>query len=390
MVQFYILFLYEKVLLTMLHDEDIPLHSPGTCPDNPKDIENDRCGRRCQCVDGRLVNCCRVRKDYTGLTDEQRQVYINTFLAMTKDPIYRPRYDALMKLFKDSFTSNNITQSGVATESQYFVFNRYFLLEYEDLLKDFDCSVTVPFYDWTPFPVAPYTAAVWDNTNGFGNSARAVDKCVTTGPVREGEYDIAPSAGGGCLQREYMNRRFPSRDIINRDVLPYPAEEFAHFHQMLQLLIGLNVQCFVGGTMCSTDAANDPVFLLHIAQLDSLLTRWQLFGQGRQQVRYASDNRPLLLSPGFTVAQFSSNLELPYDNCIVYDPPAIKNHDIPVVMNSPAAFSPSASQAVSTILPTVRRMDCAPTSMMGYMDSLMSEGNHNFMKEECEKRRPFS
>lgn len=331
-----------------------------------------------------------MRRDYAGLTDEQRLGYVNTFLAMTKDPIYRPRYDALMKLFKDSFTSNNITQSGVATESQYFVFNRYFLLEYEDLLKDFNCSVTVPFYDWTPFPVAPYTAAVWDNVNGFGDSARSVDKCVITGPVREGEYDIAPSAGGGCLQREYINRRFPSRDIINRDVLTYPAEEFANFHQMLQLLIGLNVQCFVGGTMCSADAANDPVFLLHIAQLDSLLTRWQLFGQGRQQVRYASDNRQLLLSPGFTVAQFSNNLELPYNNCIVYDPPVLKNHEVPVVANSPPAFSTSVSQAVPSTLPTVRRMDCAPASMMGYMDGLMSKDNHKFMKEECEKRRPLS
>lgn len=361
-----------------------------TCPENAKDIENDRCGRRCQCVNGKLINCCRVRKDYVGLTEEERQIYINTFLAMTRDPIYRARYNTLVKLYKDSFTANNITQSGVAAESQYFAFNRYFLLEYEDLLKDFDCRVTVPFYDWTPFPVAPYTAAVWNNTHGFGDSARAEDKCVITGPVRAGEYSIAPSAGGGCLQREYTNRRFPSRDIINRDVLTYPADEFANFHQMLQLLIGLNVQCFIGGTICSADAANDPVFLLHLAQLDSILTRWQLFGQGRDKVRYASDNRPLLLTPGFTVSQFSSNLNLPYDNCILYDPPVLlKNHAAPPRSPATLAFSPSAVQAASAILPEEKRMDCASSSAMGYMDTLMSKENHDFMKEECDKRRPI-
>lgn len=358
-----------------------------TCPENAKEIENDRCGRRCQCINGKLVNCCRVRKDYTGLTENERQLYINTFLDMTRDPIYRPRYNTLVKLYKDSFTSNNITQSGVAAESQYFVFNRYFLLEYEDLLKDFECSVTVPFYDWTPFPVAPYTAAVWDNTNGFGDTARAVDNCVITGPVRVGEYEIAPSAGGGCLKREYMNRRFPSRDIINRDVLPYPAEEFAHFHQMLQLLIGLNVQCFVGGTMCSMDAANDPVFLLHLAQLDSILTRWQLFGQGREQVRYTLDTRPLLLTPGFTVSQFSSNLNLPNDNCVVYDPPVLlKNHAAPP--SSLQSLAAGAAGAAPAALPREKMMDCAPSNTMEYMNALMSKENHDFMTSECEARRP--
>ena len=343
-------------------------------------------------MDGKLVNCCRVRKDYAGLTEAERQNYINTFLAMIRDPIYRARYDTLVKLYKDSFTSNNITQSGVATESQYFVFNRYFLLEYEDLLKDFDCSVTVPFYDWTPFPVAPYTAAVWDNTYGFGDMARSQDKCVISGPVRESQYSIAPSAGGGCLQRDYMNRRFPSRDIIDRDVLTYPADEFANFHQMLQLLIGLNVQCFVGGTMCSADAANDPVFLLHLAQLDSLLTRWQLFGQGRNEVRYTFDNRPLLLSPGFTVSQFSSNLNLPFENCILYDPPVLlKRHAAPSSEPLPVlAFSPSASNAAPTVLPDELRMDCAPSNMMSYMDALMDSANHKFMKRQCDMRHPIA
>ena len=361
-----------------------------TCPEDAKEIENDRCGRRCQCINGKLVNCCRVRKDYVGLTEDERKLYIDTFLAMTRDPIYRPRYDALVKLYKDSFTSNNVTQSGVAAESQYFVFNRFFLLEYEDLLKDFECSVTVPFYDWTPFPVAPYTAAVWDNTNGFGDTARSVDNCVITGPVRVGEYDIAPSAGGGCLKREYMNRRFPSRDIINRDVLPYPADEFDHFHQMLQLLIGLNVQCFIGGTMCSMDAANDPVFLLHLAQLDSILTRWQLFGQGRGEVRYTDDTRPLLLSPGFTVSQFSSNLNLPNGNCVIYDPPVLlKNHAAPQALAF-AATGASVQAAAPAVLPTEKTMDCAPMSSMDYMKALMSKANYNFMSQECEARRPVN
>lgn len=361
------------ILLFKLHLPPNILCNTDTC-DSDKAVY-DRCGRRCDCVEGRLTNCCRVRKDYTGLTSQERQTYINTFLTAAQNPIYKPRYDALISLWKQSF-ENNITQSASPSISQYFVFIRYFLLEYEDLLKDIDCRVGIPFYDWTPFPIAPYTAAVWDNTNGFGDTSDSVDGCVVTGPVRKGQFEITPSAGGGCLQREYRNQRFPSRDIVDRDLLPLPSDEFSSFHRFLQLFIGLNVQCFVGGTMCGVDAANDPVHILHLAQLDSLVTRWQFIGQGRQEVRYAFDNSPLLLSPGFSVSQFSNNLNLPYDICILYEPPVLlKNHAGP-----PVSLGLRAE---------ITEMSCVPMEMLAFMENLMEEEDHTFMEVNCQTPRVF-
>jgi len=130
--------------------------------------------------------------------------------------------------------------------------------------------------------------------------------------------------------------------------------------------------------MCSSDAANDPVFLLHLAQLDSLLTRWQLLGAGRDRVRYATDNGPLIFSPGFTVAQFSSNLNLPYGNCILYDPPALlKNHAPPPV--TLASFDVPARVAT---------MDCAPHEVMGFMN--MTKADNQFMEEHCSPDKGLS
>ncbi len=336
----------------------------------------DRCGRKCDCIDGRLRNCCRLRRDYAGLSISERQRYITTFLTAAQDPIYKPRYDALISLWKQSF-ENDVTQSSASSTSQYFMFVRYFLLEYENLLQDIDCMVTIPYYDWTPFPITPYAANVWDNTDGFGDTSRATDSCVITGPVRVGQFSITPSAGGGCLQRDYTNRRFPSRDIIDRDLLPLPSDEFGTFHQFLQLFIGLNVQCFVGGTMCGVNAANDPVHILHLARLDSILTRWQLIGQGREEVRYAFDNNPLLLSPGFRVSQFSNNRNLPYDSCAIYEPPVLlKNHAGPL----PASVG---------LRVEITRMDCVPMEDMMFMDSMMTTENHDFMETECSKPRVF-
>lgn len=347
----------------------IPMHT-DTCSEDEEDVF-DRCGRRCQCVGGRLVNCCRVRRDYAGLTVTDRLAYINAVLTVARDePVYRSRYNELISLYLTSFL-NNVSQSTTPSSSQYFMFIRYFMLEYEDLLKDINCRLTIPFWDWTPFPEAPYTAAVWSNNDGFGDTSRVEDGCVITGPFRVDEFDVTPSAGGGCLRRDYRNQRFPSRDIVDRDLLPLPADEFTQFHRFLQLFIGINVQCFVGGTMCTSNSANDPVFLLHLSQLDSLLTRWQNLGQGRETVRYSTDNNPLVLSPGFTVADFSDNTDLPYGSCITYDPPELlKNHSPP----------PSASfkAVAATAAPP---MDCVPEEMMSFMP--MTEADHQFMVDRC-------
>ena len=328
-------------------------------------------------MEGRLRNCCRVRKDYSGLSIEERMKYINTFLTAAQDPTYKPRYDTLVALWRLSF-NNNVTQDSVPSNSQYFMFVRYFLLEYESLLRDIDCTVTIPFYDWTPFPVTPYAAPVWDNTDGFGDTSRASDNCVITGPVRVTQFNVTPSAGGGCLKREYRNQRFPSRDIVDRDLLPLPSDEFSTFHRFLQLFLGLNVQCFVGGTMCTVDSANDPVQILHLAQVDSLLTRWQLIGQGRESVRYAFDNTLLELTPGLRVSQFSNNRNLPYDSCIIYEPPVLlKNHAPPL----PATLGQTAQ---------ITPMDCAPMDMMmSLMGKMMDETAQDFMKENCNKPRVF-
>lgn len=307
------------------------------------------------------------------MSQGDRLAYINAFITIVFDPMYQKRYNDLIALYRASF-QNNVTQSTTPSTSQFFVFVRYFMIEYEDMLKDINCSLTIPFWDWTPFPIAPYTAAVWNNVDGFGDTARAEDGCVATGPVRIGAYFVTPSAGGGCLRREYRNQRFPSRDLVNRDLLPLPSNEFNDFHRFLQLFIGINVQCFVGGTMCSSDAANDPVFLLHLAKLDSLLTRWQLSGGGRNTVRYSTDNSPLLFSQGSTVAQFSSNLNLPYGVCIQYEPPfLLKNHA------PPPTLQVARIQAAT--------MNCVPHEMMEFMN--MTEADDQFMERHCGQQRVF-
>ncbi len=284
----------------------------------------DSCGRACQCVNGKLVECCRLRRDFASYTDEDKQQYIDAVLRLSSDPKYQPRYSALLEKYRSSFDTD--VYNSDYTKSQFFVWNRYFLLEYENLLLEINCRIMLPFYDWTVLPLSPYISVVWNDKLGFGKSVRESDSCLVSGPFKEGAYSLISSAGGGCLKREFKNQKFPSRSVIERDILTQPASEFNKFHRHLQLYIHTSVRCFIGGTMCGKDAANDPVFILHLTMLDYIYDRWQGFGNDRLTKRYAGDTTPLILAPEYTVTQYHSNKNLPNNVAVCYAEPNVKSH----------------------------------------------------------------
>lgn len=284
----------------------------------------DDCLRRCTCEDGQFVDCCRVRADYASLSLAERQRYINTVIRLATDPEFRPRYNALVSKYKASF--DTLAQNTDPQVSQFFAWHRYFLLEYENLLQEADCRVTIPYWDWTALPANPYLSPIWNPDSGFGDSSRGNDSCVSNGPFRYDLFAITPSAGGGCLQRQYRMQMFPTRAIVEQDLLTLPPEDFDQFHQFLQIFLHTNVRCFVGGQMCSEDAANDPAYITHLARIDSIFARWQEIDEAHLTVQLSTDNRPLALANGLTVSQFSDTQNLPNDVSICYNPADLKDH----------------------------------------------------------------
>ncbi len=277
-----------------------------------------------------MVECCRLRRDYAAFSDAEKDRYIDAVITLSTSSVYKARYETLLESYKASFDTDIYNSD--STKSQFFVWNRYFLIEYEDLLLEIDCHIILPFYDWTVLPLNPYISTVWDDKYGFGKSSRDIDYCVNSGPFKYPDYSLISSAGGTCLKREYKNQKFPSRSVIERDILTQPASEFGKFHSHLQLFIHTTVRCFIGGTMCSKDAANDPVFMLHLAMLDYIYDRWQRFSKDHLEARYAYDNSQLLLAPGHTVNEYYNNMDLPDNVAICYDEPTVKSH-VPIGHN---------------------------------------------------------
>ena len=286
----------------------------GTCTGNT--IDYNQCGHKCDCINGRHVNCCRVRKDWASLTAEEKQRYIDAVKELASDPVYKPEYESLLEEHKLSFKTN--AQSNDPSKSLFIPYSRSFLYKYEKLLHQIDCKIMVPFWDISAFPVLPYQNPVWSNEDGFGNSSRVSDHCLQSGPFNYREFS---TPNGTCIQRLHLNKTFPSRDIIERDLLPLPAVEFNNFHRQLQLLIGLNTLCHVGGNLCSNTASYDPVFPLYLSYIDSIYDRWQRFKVGRETVRFSDDHSPLPVNGEYTVSQFNDNSNLPNGVSICYDPP---------------------------------------------------------------------
>ena len=288
----------------------------------------DQFGRICNCEDGQLESCSRYRQDWAMLTDGEKQLYISAVLTVATDPRYQPLYNLLIKRYQES--GPTLAQGTTPETSQFFPWHRYFLLEYEDLLRLVNSSITIPYWDWTLLPTDPYSSPVFDPVTGFGNSSNSTTTCVTSGPFREEVFQVTPSAGKGCLRRTYNDFTFPSRSIIQSEALDFPASMFDDFHRSLQLFFHLNIRCFVGGHMCEPNAGNDPLYLLHLARIDLILDSWQSMDTARATVRYAGDNTPLVLTfdDELIVSNFFSNGNLPYNVSVQYAP-------LQIIMDAP-------------------------------------------------------
>ena len=306
--------LHTRITYSVLLTVPVVIHpAVGTCQGSGTVF--DQCGRRCSCSNGTLSACSRVRLDFLSLSVDERKRYLNTVKLVSTDSFYKPRYEYIIKKFEDFHDTDAFSNNPAG---QFYPWLRFYLIEYENLLKSVDCRITVPFWDWTSAPTMPFNTSYFDNEIGFGNMVDSTTLCVTTGPFRESVWQVTPSAGGECLRRELdVSKSFPIAALINEDILVQPASEFSTVFNLLKFLVYDTVRCFVGGQMCSSDAPNDPAFLLLVSRVDAIFDQWQRSGDGRESVRYGSDNTTLVCA-NLPVSAYSSNLQLPNGVAVEY------------------------------------------------------------------------
>ena len=234
----------------------------------------DECGQRCTCDGGKLVNCVRIRKEFTSLTDAERKRHIETILtASAIGSPYREEYEQLINEHYELF------RTSIHSKEHFIPWHRYYILRYENLMRKADCTFTATYWDWSLDSREPFSTGsdnVWNSDTGFGGDGADADQnCVLDGPFRKGAWsrvrpDNAPR-GPDCVMRNFNGK--PPEEIDVLRVLN--MDDFTEFELALRRELHNNVHCQVGAIMCTREAASAPEFFLHHTFIDKIWDDWQ-------------------------------------------------------------------------------------------------------------------
>lgn len=201
-------------------------------------------------------------------------------MASTQYP-WKMCYDELIKIHRDHFGS------GIHDQPFFLPWHRWYILALENLLRQIDCNITVPYWDWSLEPQTWQNSVVWAAQCGLGGNGGPGNDYVTTGLFHQTNWLLTPSAGGR-LQRQF-NGNVPdcaSVAMIQRSSIA----EFDVWHTFISSNLHDAVHCNIGGTMCSRDSANAPEFFFHHGFIDKLWADWQARGPEYRDLPYYSQN----------------------------------------------------------------------------------------------------
>jgi len=208
------------------------------------------------------------------LTDAERKRHIDTILEVTAEGgIYRAEYEELINEHYELFST------GIHEKRHFIPWHRYYILQYENLMRKADCTFTATYWDWSldsrePFSTGPDN--VWNKDTGFGGNGVGTDQnCVLDGPFRKGAWSRVrpdnPPPGPDCLTRSFSGTAPAEADVM--EVLNF--DDFTMFEFGLRSTLHDNVHCQIGATMCTREAASAPEFFLHHSFIDKLWDDWQ-------------------------------------------------------------------------------------------------------------------
>ena len=207
---------------------------------------------------------------------------------------------------------------------QFLGWHRYFLLELENLLREMDECLAIPYWPWERESDHPWVSALWGPdpaTGGFGGRSDW-GGCVEDGVFSSEHFATTPFDGARCLQR-LLSGNVPSAfDVAAVIRRPRLAGQKLDFETELRGLSDM-VHTAIGGQMGSAAVApNAPEFVLHHANVDRI---WSL----AQEAAISGGRRPgsadldtaLTWFEGLTVRAVSNVSSLPAGVCVTYAEP---------------------------------------------------------------------
>ena len=212
----------------------------------------NRCEERCECQNGKPIKCFRVRKEFTKMDIKERKRYIYAYKTASVNPYFKLDYERLVALH-----INAPDQLLHHTPFIFLPWHRWFLVEFENLLRRIDCRVTVPYWNWSRvanywWRSAGYTD-IWNSgEHGLGGDGNHYDHCVEDGPFSKDKWHLLDVSGGGCLQRNFSRISFTGNAQHVKRTLALPLNDFLLFENTVRENYHSDVHDFIGGTMWSS------------------------------------------------------------------------------------------------------------------------------------------
>jgi tyrosinase len=152
----------------------------------------------------------------------------------------------------------------------FLAWHRAYLYYFELSLKDFEPTVTLPWWDWT---------SSWSHQVGFPVSYTVAQAGGEPNPLAGGPINALAQQQGGAGAPDHTSRspddpaNLPTAAQINALLA---LGDFLDFQQQLESIHD-DVHVWSGGTMAEIPyAAYDPIFFAHHCMIDRLWRLWQL------------------------------------------------------------------------------------------------------------------
>ncbi|XP_031563083.1 uncharacterized protein LOC116298694 [Actinia tenebrosa] len=251
------------------------------------------------------------------MTAAERIRYVRTVKIVSTDPSFQSRYNNLITLHREIFIGFRIHR-----EEHFLTWHRWYILQYENLLRQVDCNVTVPYWDWTVVSGSPWGTTerdVWYSGNsGLGGNGVNPTYCVKDGPFRDGIWRLPPSnfLDSRCLKRNFTGN--PPDVVALSILLNTPASLFQEFELSLRSTFHDTVHCLINGTMCSFDSSGAPEFFFHHAMVDKIWTDWQKKSNAHKEAYFKQLNLRLPSANGLRSVHLIDNQALPGGVRVLY------------------------------------------------------------------------
>ncbi|KAF3020245.1 hypothetical protein E8E14_012263 [Neopestalotiopsis sp. 37M] len=262
-------------------------------------------------ITARAASCTdpAVRKEWRTLNTTEKQSYIEAVKCLTTKPAISG-FTAAINRFDDHQAVHSDQTPNIHWVGHFILWHRYFTATFEKNLRE-ECGYTggQPYWNWSldvssandTNSTAVFSSPVFDPETGFGGNGPYVETNTTTNP-----FNLTGRTGGGCVvngpfTQDQFSVNVPSPHCLTRDFTPPIMNSFAQ-QSLVDVVLATedytafaraieNVPSFdrpnihgsghfgVGGALGTIgDAYNspgDPLFYLHHAQLDRILTLWQ-------------------------------------------------------------------------------------------------------------------